>query len=72
MCPCPFCSGVLLLLSPLLLFKGPREWLKRKIKKHHKHCDTCQHAEHERCQEEHIKCTCENCKHKKNEKWGKK
>ena len=65
MCPCPFCSGILLLLSPLLLFKGPRAWLKKKISKHHKHCETCQNAEHMHCQEEHIKCTCEKCKHKR-------
>lgn len=65
MCPCPFCTGVLLLLSPLLLFKKPRAWLKRKIRLHHKSCETCQTAEHERCKTEHIPCTCEKCKHKR-------
>ena len=64
MCPCPFCTGVLLLLSPLLLFKKPRKWLKSKIQRHHKHCETCQQAEHIRCREEHIPCTCERCHHK--------
>ena len=64
MCPCPFCTGVLLLLSPLLLFKKPRLWLKNKIKRHHKQCATCQSAEHDRCQLEHVPCTCEKCKTK--------
>ena len=70
MCPCPFCSGILILLSPLLLFKKPRAWLRKKIKGHHTHCDTCQQAEHAHCQEAHIKCTCEHCRHhqKKGEK----
>ena len=65
MCPCPFCASIAILLCPLLLFKKSRTWLKNKIRRHHKHCETCQHAEHERCQEEHIPCTCEKCKHKR-------
>ena len=72
MCPCPFCTGVLLLLCPLLLFKKTRTWLKNKIKRHHKSCETCQHAEHEHCKAEHIKCTCEKCKKKNKLKRGKR
>ena len=68
MCPCPICTSIALLLSPLLLFKGPRKWLKSKILKHHKHCKTCQDAEHEHCKAEHIKCTCEQCQYKRNKK----
>ena len=64
MCPCPFCTGILLLLSPMLLFKAPRKWLKGRILRHHKSCATCQQAEHEHCQIEHIPCTCERCKYK--------
>ena len=64
MCPCPFCASIALLLCPLLLFKRTRKWLKSKISRHHKHCETCQNAEHERCKAEHIKCTCERCKQK--------
>ncbi len=65
MCPCPFCCSIAILLSPLLLFKGPRQWLKNKLKRHHKNCSTCQSAEHHHCHTSHIQCTCEKCKRKR-------
>lgn len=66
MCPCPVCTGLLILLCPLLLWKKPRQWLNKKINKHHKGCAACQKAEHHHCQQEHIPCTCEKCSpHKK-------
>lgn len=57
MCPCPFCTTVFIL--SLILFKKPREWLRSKIKKHHKSCEVCQKAEHE--QHLHRPCQCNNC-----------
>ena len=65
MCPCPICTSIALLLCPLLLFKKPREWVKRRIRFHHTHCAECQQLEHEKCHQQHIKCTCEKCKRKK-------
>ena len=65
MCPCPFCATIAVLALLLVPFKKPREWMKKKLKKHHKGCETCQKAEHLHCKEEHIQCTCEKCKKKK-------
>lgn len=64
MCPCPFCTALLILLSPLLLFKGLREWVKGKIKHHHRECDRCQEAEHTAHTSSHAKCTCTHCQKK--------
>ncbi len=65
MCPCPICTSIALLLCPLLLFKKPREWVKKKIRRHHIHCAECQQLEHKKCQAEHIRCTCQACKKKR-------
>ncbi len=65
MCPCPFCASVLVLLSPLLLFKKPRSWLMKKLKYHHGHCETCQKAEHASHMADHTPCTCRACLHHK-------
>lgn len=61
MCPCPFCTALLILLSPLFLLKGPRKWVKAKIKRHHHACETCQEAEHTENARSHTKCTCTHC-----------
>ncbi len=61
MCPCPFCATIAILLAPLLLFKPTRDWLKKKVKRHHCSCDVCQHAEHEACLKEHTVCHCKAC-----------
>ena len=61
MCPCPFCTGLLILLCPFLLFKRSRNWLKNKVLKHHTGCCRCQHAEHESHQKDRTPCTCNSC-----------
>ena len=65
MCPCPICTSIVILLCPLLLFKGTRTWLKSKIKKHHCACDVCQQAEHEQHRANHTPCSCRQCQKKK-------
>ncbi len=74
MCPCPFCTAIALILAPLLLFKPTRTWLKKKVKRHHCHCDTCQQAEHQAHVADKTPCTCVACKankKKSNVKKGK-
>lgn len=61
MCPCPFCTAVLILLAPLLLFKKSRNWLKSKIMGHHKACQVCQQAEHDGHMKDHTPCHCVAC-----------
>lgn len=61
MCPCPFCTAVVILLAPLLLFKKSRVWLKNKVMCHHQSCEVCQHAEH---MKDHTPCHCAACAHK--------
>ena len=46
MCPCPFCATVAGLIALLFPFKKTREWLQRKMKRHHHTCDMCQHGAH--------------------------
>lgn len=65
MCPCPFCTALAILLTPILFWKKGRKWLNAKIKKHHKNCDVCQKAEHEAHQKNHTPCTCKACHQKK-------
>lgn len=61
MCPCPFCAALLVLLSALLLLKGPRKWVQKKINRHHHDCEKCQEAEHIAHMHSHTKCTCAHC-----------
>ena len=68
MCPCPFCAGLVILLSPLLLFPATRNWLKSKVNRHHCGCETCQKAEHEQNMSHHTPCHCQACLKKTNQK----
>lgn len=61
MCPCPFCTAILILLSPLLLMKKTRSWLKNKIMHHHRDCQVCQQAEHNEHMKDHTPCHCVAC-----------
>lgn len=65
MCPCPFCTLIAIILSPLLFWKKGRKWLQSKLKKHHKNCEVCQQAEHELHQRDHTPCSCRACHLKK-------
>ncbi len=61
MCPCPICTAILIILSPLLILKKSRNWLKNKIMGHHKACQVCQQAEHEVHMKDHTPCHCVAC-----------
>lgn len=61
MCPCPICTAILIVLSPLLILKKSRNWLKSKIMGHHKVCQVCQQAEHEVHMIEQTPCHCMAC-----------